>query len=113
MIYNKHLKKIFQTENYILHKRGDTFTSTKNHYSHIPPIPKFSPTKNRSYLFQMENLYPVTYKPNISIYKERNNYYQNKKEILQMITQETKTFIQCETEYYFYENGLYMLHMAS
>ena len=22
MIYNKHLKKIFQTENYILHKRG-------------------------------------------------------------------------------------------
>ena len=25
-----------------------------------------------------------------------------------MITQETKTFIQCETEYYFYENGLYI-----
>lgn len=25
-----------------------------------------------------------------------------------MITQETKTFIQCETEYCFYENGLYI-----
>ena len=53
----------------------------------------------------MENLYPVTYKPNISIYKERNNYYQNKKEILQMITQETKTFIQCET-YHHYKQEL-------
>ena len=28
-----------------------------------------------------------------------------------MITQETKTFIQCETEYYFYENGLYIDQM--
>lgn len=25
-----------------------------------------------------------------------------------MITQETKTFIQVETEYYFHENGLYI-----
>nr|DAI01865.1 MAG TPA: hypothetical protein [Bacteriophage sp.]DAK25423.1 MAG TPA: hypothetical protein [Caudoviricetes sp.] len=41
MIYNKHLKKIFQTENYILHMGGGTFTSTKNHYSHISPISKF------------------------------------------------------------------------
>ena len=29
----------------------EKFTSTKNHYSHIPPISKFSPVKNRYYLF--------------------------------------------------------------
>ena len=65
-----------QTENLIYKdKWGGTFTSTKNHYSHIPPILKFSPAKNRSSLFQIESIQPVTYKPNISIYKERNKYY--------------------------------------
>ena len=54
---------------------GGTFTSTKNHYSHIPSSPKFSPVK----------IDPIDFKWRIYNQKHTNQIFQSPKREINII----------------------------
>nr|DAS11881.1 MAG TPA: hypothetical protein [Caudoviricetes sp.] len=75
-IYNKHLKKKYFKQRIIHIEMGGYFYIHIKSLLSYPTYLKIFTSKNRSSLFQIESIQPITYKPNISIRKERNNNYQ-------------------------------------